>query len=213
VNNPADTAKTAVLLIEDHPLTRHGLAACLEETGSFSVIGSAGSLEEGRRFIEGAGEGVFPRLIILDILLGAENGLEFIEFFRGFCKARKIAMPAILVCSVFEDPFRVRTALQMGAAGYIPKSAGETELLRAIETVLSGGEYIDPRLKLKISRDPDGYSKFTRRERQILTMIKQNYTNQRIAAELFISQRTVENHISHIYLKTGRYTRQELMDF
>ncbi|MDR2375223.1 MAG: response regulator transcription factor [Treponema sp.] len=208
-----DAAKTAVLLIEDHPLMRRGLAACLEDTGRFSVTGSVGSLKEGRRFIEGAGKGVFPKLVILDIHLGAENGLEFIEFFRGFCKTRGIAMPAVLVCSVLEDPFRVRTALRMGAAGYIHKSTGEIELLRSIETVLSGGEYIDPRLQVKLGRDSGGYSKFTRREEQILTMIKQNYTNQRIAAELFISLRTVENHISHIYLKTSRYTRQELVDY
>jgi NarL family two-component system response regulator LiaR len=101
----------------------------------------------------------------------------------------------------------------MGAAGYIPKSAGEEELLRAIDTVLSGGEYLDPRIKLKIDESPDIYDKFTHREREILTMIKRNYTNQRIALELFISLRTVENHISHIYLKTGCLTRQELIDF
>jgi NarL family two-component system response regulator LiaR len=213
MNNPPAPAKIAVLLIDDHPLMRYGLAAYLEDTGRFSVIGSAGSLEEGRRFIEEAGGDVFPRLIILDILLGAENGLEFIEFFKGFCKTRKITMPVVLVCSVFEDPFRVKTALRMGAAGYISKSANETELLRAIDAVLSGESYIDPRLKLKIDRNPDVYGRFTRRERQILTMVKQNYTNQRIAAELFISLRTVENHISHIYLKAGCYTRQALIDF
>jgi NarL family two-component system response regulator LiaR len=77
---------------------------------------------------------------------------------------------------------------------------------------LSGGEYIDPRLRLKIGETPGMYDKFTRREREILTMIKQNYTNQRIAKKLNISLRTVENHVSHIYLKTDTFTRQELID-
>ncbi|MDR0586436.1 MAG: LuxR C-terminal-related transcriptional regulator [Treponema sp.] len=72
---------------------------------------------------------------------------------------------------------------------------------------------MDPRLKLKISLAPGVHGKFTRREREILTMIKQNYPNQRIAASLSISLRTVENHISHIYLKTGCSTRHELIDF
>jgi NarL family two-component system response regulator LiaR len=115
--------KTIVLLIEDHPLTRHGLVSCLEDSGRFSVAGTAGSLEEGRRFIEEAPDDL-PGVIILDILLGAENGLEFIEFLEEFCKKRNAAKPAVLVCSVFEDPFRIRTALRMGAAGYVPKSAG-----------------------------------------------------------------------------------------
>jgi NarL family two-component system response regulator LiaR len=204
--------KAAVFLIEDHPLTRHGLASCLEDSGRFSVAGTAGSLGEGRRFVEQT-PGDLPLLIILDILLGAENGLEFIGFLKGFCGTRHIAMPAVLVCSAFEDPFRVQTAFQLGAAGYVPKSANEEELLRAIDTVLSGKEYIDPRLKLKISRIPGGYGKFTRREREIVTMIKQNRTNQRIAKELCISLRTVENHISHIYAKTGVFSRLELMDY
>jgi NarL family two-component system response regulator LiaR len=197
--------------VEDHPLTRHGLSACLEDTGRLSVTGTAASLEEGQRFIL-ENPGKLPKIIILDILLGTDNGLEFIEFLKSFCKTHSAAMPAVLVCSIFEDPFRVRTALQMGAAGYIPKSASEEELLRAIDTVLSGGKYIDPRLKLKIDQAPGAYSKFTRREGEILTRIKQNHTNQRIAKELDISLRTVENHISHIYLKAGCFTRQELMD-
>jgi NarL family two-component system response regulator LiaR len=211
MNKSSRKKKSSILLIEDHPLTRHGLVSCLEDTGRCSVTGTAGSLEEGRRFIEAAG--ILPDLIILDILLGTENGLEFLDFLKSFCKTRNIPMPAVLVCSVFEDPFRVRTALQMGAAGYIPKSASEEELLRAIDTVLPGGQFIDPRLKLKIGQAPGAYGKFTRREREILTMIKQNRTNQRIAGEFAISLRTVENHISHIYLKTGCSTRQELIDF
>jgi NarL family two-component system response regulator LiaR len=202
-------------LIEDHPLTRHGLVSCLRDTGRFSIAGTAASLEEGRRILEKIGEagGLFPRIIILDILLGAGNGLEFIGFLKGFCETRGIPMPPVRICSVFEDPFRVRTALEMGALGYISKSAGEEELLRAIDAVLSGGKYIDPGLKLKIGRAPGVYGQFTRREREILTLIKQNYTNQRIAASLNIGLRTVENHVSHIYLKTGCLTRQELVDF
>jgi NarL family two-component system response regulator LiaR len=212
MNSSPALQKTSVLLVEDHPLTRHGLSACLEDTGRLFVTGSTASLEEAQDFIL-EGPAKLPKIIILDILLGTENGLEFIGFLKNFCKTHGVAMPAVLVCSIFEDPFRVRTALQMGAAGYIPKSAGEEELLRAIDTILSGGKYIDPRLKLKIDRAPGIYGKFTRREGEILTRIKQNHSNQRIAKELDISLRNVENHISHIYLKAGCFTRQELIDF
>ncbi|MDR1390048.1 MAG: response regulator transcription factor [Treponema sp.] len=211
MDSPVKDLPASILVIEDHPLTRHGLVACLEDTGRFSIAGTAGSLDEGRRFITDAPG--LPDIIILDILLGGENGLKFIDFLKEFREIHGLNMPAVLVCSVFEDPFRIRTALQMGAAGYISKSAGEEELLRAIDTVLSGKEFVDPRLKFIISRAPGVYGKFTRREREILTLVKQNYTNQRIARELAISLRTVENHISHIYLKTNTSTRQELMEF
>jgi NarL family two-component system response regulator LiaR len=202
--------KTAVFLIEDHPLTRHGLVSCLEDTDRFSVAGEASSLEEARRIIRGRPS--LPDLVILDIMMEGENGLDFIPFLKQFCETQKVKMPAVLVCSVFEDPFRIRSAVQLGARGYIPKSAGETELLRAVDIILSGGIFLDEKLNLKIGGISDVFGKFTRRERQILAMIKQNYTNQRIAKELFISQRTVENHISHIYLKTGCNDRQQLMD-
>jgi NarL family two-component system response regulator LiaR len=212
MNNLPNANKTAILLVEDHPLTWYGLAACLKDKGSLFIAGTAATMEEGRRFITKKSGGL-PGLVILDILLGTENGLEFIRFLREFCEPRSLPMPAVLVCSMYQDPFRVQTALQMGAAGYISKSADAAEILRAIDTVLSGGQYIDPRIKPVIDKTPvDVYDKFTRREREILILLKQNYGNQRIALKLGLSQRTVENHISHIYLKTGCLTRQELMD-
>jgi NarL family two-component system response regulator LiaR len=122
-------------------------------------------------------------------------------------------MPMVLVCSVFEDPFRIQTAVRLGAAGYISKSASEAEFLRAIETVLTGETFIDQRLCLKITGKVDTYGKFTRREQEILNMIKQNHSNQRIARTLGVNLRTVENHISHIYLKTGCTTKRDLLDY
>jgi NarL family two-component system response regulator LiaR len=206
----------SILLVEDHPLTRYGLASCLEGTGRFRIAAGAGSLEESRRLIEeSAGSPPeLPALIILDIRMGEENGLEFLSFLKDFCGRWKIKMPAVLVCSVFEDPFRIQTAVRMGASGYISKAAGEAEFLEAVDKLLAGETFIDPRLRLKIDDETfDVYGRFTRREREILGLIKQNYTNRRIAETLYLSQRTVENHISHIYLKAGCGTRQELLDF
>jgi NarL family two-component system response regulator LiaR len=202
----------SIMLIEDHPLTRHGLASCLEDTGRFHVAAGAASLEEARRFVEDSAAAL-PELVILDIMMGQENGLDFLSFLKEFCLTRKLKMPAVLVCSVFEDPFRIQTAVHLGAAGYISKSASEAEFLQAIETVLTGETFIDQRLCLKISGNVDAYGKFTRREQEILNMIKQNHSNQRIAKTLGVNLRTVENHISHIYLKTGCTTKQDLVDY
>ncbi len=194
-------------MIEDHPLTRRGLASCLTDTGRCSIAGEAGSLEAAQRVMELH----FPvDVVILDISLGEENGLDFIGYLKKYCDLRKAKIPAVLVCSVYEDPFRIRSAIGNGAMGYVPKSAGETELLQAIDTVMRGELFIDPRLEIKINAQPDVYAKFTRRERETLALVKQHYDNHQIAKALSLRLHTVENHISHIYFKTGLTKREEL---
>jgi NarL family two-component system response regulator LiaR len=204
-----------ILLVEDHPLTRRGLALCLRDS-HYRIMGEAGSLEEARRIVQSL---PLPDIVVLDLMLGEENGLDFLPYLRELCKNRALTPPAVLVCSVFEDPFRIRTAMELGASGYISKSACEEDFLEAVKKLGFGGRnmpkgefLVNPRLLPKITKKPDIYACFTGREKQILGMIKQNYTNQRIAGELDISLRTVENHISHIYLKSDCRTRQELLE-
>ena len=197
-----------VLLIDDHPLTNNGLASCLEETGRFIVSGQVNSLSEAKRFIE---ESInLPSLIVLDILLGEENGLDFLPFLKGFCRGRRVSIPPVLVCSVLEDPFRIQAALKSGASGYIPKTGTKAELLKAIDTVLQGEVYISGEHALKLSKSLGAYEQFTKREMEVLNLIKQNKSNQEIAKALYINIRTVENHISNIYFKTGCGSRLEL---
>jgi NarL family two-component system response regulator LiaR len=129
-----------VMLIDDHPLTNHGLASFLEETSRFSVSGQANTLSEAFCLIEESKN--LPSLIVLDILLGKENGLDFLPFLKSFCRKKRISIPAVLVCSVLEDPFRIQTALKLGVSGYISKTGTKAELLHAIDTVLGGEVYI-----------------------------------------------------------------------
>jgi NarL family two-component system response regulator LiaR len=197
-----------VLLIDDHPLTNNGLASCLEETGRFFVSGQANTLSEAKRFIEEAKN--LPSLIMLDILLGEENGLDFLPFLKSFCRGRRVPMPPVLVCSVLEDPFRIQSALKLGASGYIPKTETKAVLLKAIDTVLQGEVYISNEHAVKLSKSLGTYEQFTKRELEVLNLIKQNKSNQEIAKALYINIRTVENHISNIYFKTGCCNRLEL---
>jgi len=199
---------TEVLLVDDHPLTNYGVASFLEETGRFCVVGQANSLDEAKRFIEETENP--PSLILLDIMLGEENGLDFLSFLKSHCRKTHTGIPPVLVCSVHEDPFRIQTALKLGASGYISKSGSKTELLDAIDTVLRGGVFISSEYSVKLSKSLGTYEQFTKRELEILNLIKQNKSNQEIAKALYISIRTVENHISNIYFKTGCVNRQEL---
>ncbi|GHV78720.1 hypothetical protein AGMMS49944_05110 [Spirochaetia bacterium] len=99
----------------------------------------------------------------------------------------------------------------MGARGYISKSADEEELIRAITIILDGKLYIDNRFELTVQRNQDVYAEFTQREREVLAMIKDHQDNEFIANTLNISLRTVENHLSHIYYKTGIKNREKLL--
>jgi NarL family two-component system response regulator LiaR len=197
-----------VLIIDDHPMMRRGFGDCLIDTGRFLIAGEADSLEAGRAMLEHLKAP--PDLIILDISLGDENGLDFIGMAKDLCAARKIRVPPVLIYSVFEDPFRVQTAMQLGARGYVSKSAGEPELLRAIDRALAGEWHLDEKLAVTVQKNEGLYDLFTRREREILMLVKQDYDTRLIAALCGITPRTVENHLSHIYYKTGLKNREQL---
>ena len=198
-----------VLLIDDHPMLNYGLASCLKETGRFTVIAMAASLAEGRCCIEESQ--TMPSLVLLDIMLGEESGLDFLPFLKNYCLDKNIKPPPVLVCSVMEDPFRIRSALKLGAAGYVSKTSAKTVLLTAIDTVLRGEIYISSEHRDILNGSSGLYSQFTKRELEVLNLIKQDKNNQQIAKTLGLSIRTIENHISNIYFKTGCEIRQELM--
>jgi len=207
-----------VMLVDDHPMVNSGLASILEETGRFSVVGQVNSLSDAIKFIEedaiqktDQSESIFPSLIILDILLGEDNGLDFLPFLKNFCRSKKIPQPHVLVCSVLEEPFRIQTALKMGASGYIPKTGSNQEIIEAIDAVLRGETYISGEHSAKVMKSYGLYEKFTKRELEIINMIKNNKSNKQIADELGLNIRTVENHVSNIYFKTGTVNRQELV--
>ena len=198
-----------VMLVDDHPMLNYGLAACLEETGRFSVCAQVSSLAEAMRFIEESE--TLPSLVILDILLGEENGLDFLPFLENFCQEKQQPKPPVLICSVLEDPFRIRTALSLGAAAYVSKTGTRAELLKAIDTVLQGEIFVSGDHNIRLKEISGARGKFTKREMEVLNLIKQNKTNQQIAKTLLLSIRTVENHISNIYFKTGAENRLELI--
>ena len=161
-----------VVIIDDHPMMRRGLWDCLIDTGRFFIAGEAESLEAGRILMENIK--LPPDLVVLDIGLGEENGLDFIGVLKNVCAARNMAVPPVLIYSVFEDPFRVQAAVEMGIRGYVSKSAGEAELIRAIDRVLSGERFLEGKFETMPQSEGD-YGLFTRREREILMMVKQQH--------------------------------------
>jgi len=204
-----------VLLVDDHDLMNTGVAALLAGTGYYTVAGQVQSLAEAKRFVEEAAEGTarkMPSLVLLDIQLGKENGLDFIPFLKNLCRSRRLKMPPVLVCSILEDHFLMRLALEMGATGFVPKSSGSEELLRAINAACLGKFYVPDAHSGKMVEITNVYELFTRREKEALVLLRQGKSNQQIAESIGRSKRTVENIISNIYLKTGIGSREGLME-
>jgi NarL family two-component system response regulator LiaR len=198
----------SIVLIDDHPLVLNGIGAWLNGTTRFTVTGAAKTLTEAKTLLESLES--LPEIIILDVSLGQEDGLSFIPILKEICIKRDSPMPGILVCSMHEDPFLIQRAMDCGAQAYVPKSAEPGEILIAIDTILEGGIYINPKYLINTSKQT--WSILTRREREIVAFIKQNMNNRQIAKHLNISIRTVENHLSNIYIKTGLCSRIELVD-
>jgi len=197
-----------VLLIDDHPMLNAGIVSILEQTRIFKVCAQAHSLKEAVSFIEK--EKILPSLVILDMLLGDDNGLDFLPVLEDFCKKKNAPKPPVLVCSALGDSFKIWTALKLGAAGFLSKTSGKDELLKAINTILSGKVYISSEVNIKLEENSSAYAKFTKREIGVIDLLKANKSNKQIAAMLCINLRTVENYISKIYFKTGFSSREEI---
>jgi NarL family two-component system response regulator LiaR len=198
----------SVVLIDDHPLISNGIGAWLSATGRFSIAGTAENLTQAGTLLKKLAP--LPQIVILDITLEKENGLAFIPELKKICEKQKVPMPHILVCSMHEDPFLIQQAIELGAAAYVAKSAGTAEILTAIDTLLAGKTYVNP--KYRVREQSNAFASLTPREKEIIALRKQSLTNAQIAERQDISVRTVENHLAHIYSKTGVKSWEELCE-
>ena len=195
-----------ILLVDDHNLLRAGLRSRLEREPGFAVVGEADTAERGvvmARKLQ-------PDLIVLDLLMPRKSGYEAIPELAQVAPQAKI-----LVVSSQAAASSVRRALSAGAAGYLPKSASDQELVTAIRAVAGGGGYVDPELGARLVNDngSPGLEPLSERERDIVHLLALGYTNQEIAAKLFISVRTVDTHRAHIMRKLDLESRAELVMF
>jgi len=200
-----------LIIADDHTVVREGLAAMLEDEPDLEVVGLVGT---GREAVALARRQQ-PDIALLDITMPDMNGLE---------AARQIIaeQPAVkvLILTMHEEEAFFFEALRAGAAGYVLKGAGSEELLGAIRSVHEGGVYLPPKLAGGLVRDhlerhpqPPLGDPLTLREREILTLIAQGFTNRDIAQQLTLSLNTVKTHRLHILQKLNLHDRAELIDY
>lgn len=196
-----------IVVADDHPVVRSGLRAVLEQQEDMEVVGDAADIEETVRKVNA----YKPDVLLLDVIMPGGPTVDSIPKLRT-----KSNDTRILVLTMQSNPAYARTALRLGAGGFILKEVPTGTLVDAVRQVASGGTYVDPAVGVRLAREPefegppDGLS---RREAEILGLVALGLTNQEIADKLFISVRTVEAHRTHIQQKMEFGTRADLVRY
>jgi DNA-binding NarL/FixJ family response regulator len=193
--------KVRVLIVDDHPLFREGMRGRLDRVGDITVVGEAASGDEA---VDLARE-LEPQVVLMDIKMPGLNGIEATREIRQ-------ASPevGVLVLTMFEDDDSVFAAMRAGANGYLLKGSGGEEVVYAIRAVASGEAVFGAGVAERIIGFLSGprpatprraFPELTEREEEVLSLVAQGKSNQEIASRLFVSLKTVRNHVSNILLK------------
>ncbi|HWR66420.1 MAG TPA: response regulator transcription factor [Bellilinea sp.] len=201
-----------IIIADDHGILRGGLKSLLSADPNMQVVGEANNGSEALRL---ASE-LKPNVALMDIGMPGNEGLDATrQLVQDFPATR------VIILTMHEDGALLQESLRAGASGYIIKRAVEAELIDAIYAVNRGIIYIHPSLmpllvarpfKSSVPKVPDSDA-LTEREKEILTLIVQGYTNREMGDSLNISVRTVETHRSNIMEKLNLHSRVDLVRY
>jgi DNA-binding NarL/FixJ family response regulator len=188
--------KITVAIVDDHQLFRSGLQFILESEPDIEVIIEASN---GKQFLSYL-ENFKPDVVLMDINMPEMDGMEASR--RALEKYPDLH---ILVLSMYSDIDYYNTMIEIGVKGFILKDIENKELGNAIRKIHNGGNYFSQELLLRLIKNkPDGTQiELTKREKEVLELICQGFSNQEISDKLYISQRTVERHRSSLLFKTN----------
>lgn len=187
------------MLADDHILMREGIKQLLEFDGSIVVIEEASDGEECLKKLKETN----PQVLLLDINMPKMNGIDVLEEIK-----KQDLEVKVLILTVHNEIEYLLKAVDIGVDGYILKESESAELKKAINFVVNGESYIQPKLipllnnrLMARDKDKDKIEMLTRREKEVLIQIANGMINKEIANSLRISERTVKNHISNIFKK------------
>lgn len=209
MNNPSSNSeqqsKIRVVLADDHPVVRNGIRKMLSRDGDIVVVGEACTGQEALDLIRA----LSPNVLLLDMDMPGMNGIKV----AGEVK-RLYPNTNILALSGYEDRSYIMEILQLGANGYLTKDEAQETIIEAVKGVARGEMgWLSRRVAAQISswmrkNDPDS-NILTQRELEVLRQVAEGKTNQRIALELHISEKTIEKYLESILRKLGVNTRVE----
>ncbi|MFD9219182.1 response regulator [Streptomyces sp. NPDC060064] len=194
-----------VFLLDDHEVVRRGLHDLLDGEPDITVVGEAATVDHALA----RGPALRPDVAILDVRLPDGDGITV-------CRELRSRMPelACLMLTSFDDDDALLDAIMAGAAGYVLKQIQGSDLVAAVRTVAAGQSMLDPATTTRLmqslrhdetAREPENsaLSALSPREHQILDLIGEGMTNRQIGSQLFLSEKTVKNHISRLLSKLG----------
>jgi two-component system response regulator DevR len=202
-----------ILVVDDHEVVRRGLVALLERRAAFSVVAQAGTVAEA---IEAA-RTYRPDLVVMDIRLPDGSGIEATREIRAENPAIRV-----LMLTSYPDEEAVFAAIVAGASGYLLKKIRARDLIAALEAVGRGESLLDPAVTEKVLERirriatgtyADELAQLTQQEQRILLLVAEGHTNKEIAAEVFLSDKTVKNYVSSILAKLNLQRRAQAAAF
>lgn len=197
------------MVVEDHPLYRAAVASLTGELGGFEVVGAYGDAESA---LAAAADDP-PDVVVLDLALPGADGITALGWFRAL-----VPEPSVLVLTMSEDPPVLAAAVRAGARGYVVKGAEPDDIARALQGVacgqaVFGAEVAGAILAQASDRARSGpasaFPELTMRELDVLDLLSRGRSNAEIASVLFLSPKTVRNHVSSVLGKLGAATRAE----
>ncbi|HSF93796.1 MAG TPA: response regulator transcription factor [Thermohalobaculum sp.] len=198
-----------IVLVDDHPLFREGVAKTLTDQGGFEVVGQGASADDAVRLADEH----LPDIMLLDISMPG-GGIEAARKIAGNCPVVKIIM-----LTVSEHNDNVVAALKAGARGYILKGVGGDELISIVRDVKKGDSYVSPDLAARLLTDVQSGTKdddevdpvagLTAREEQILKLVSQGLSNKEVARDLDLQEKTVKHYMTNILQKLQVRNRVE----
>jgi DNA-binding NarL/FixJ family response regulator len=202
--------RSRVLLVDDHPVVREGLAGLIEKDPDLTVCGEAGSIAEAMRLVQE----LRPDAAVVDISLGSENGLDLVARLRAEGHDLRI-----LILSMHDEMLFGLRSLRNGANGYVMKHEATNHLLEALHQIMDGRVFVSPRLSDRLietvtspKKQPSSdIDRLTDRELEIFRLIGTGLATSKIAEQLHISQKTVDTHRMRIKEKLGVQTASELI--
>jgi DNA-binding NarL/FixJ family response regulator len=193
------TAALRIVVADDHPLVRSGLAAVFAADDSVEVVGQAAT---GAEAVE-AVQLLQPDVVVMDLHMPGLNGIEATSRIR-----RSVPGTAVLILTMYEDDASLFAALRAGARGYLLKGAEQEEILSAMRAVAHGGVVFGTAVAQRVlehfttaGSGPTSFPELTEREREVLDLVAAGFDNATIARRLSLSVKTVSNHVSNVFAK------------
>lgn len=197
--------KITIVLADDHPLTRKGVAACIDEEHElFQLLGEASDGEQAWEMIQS----LAPDIALLDIRMPKADGIEIARRIKD----AKLTTRTVMLTS-FDSQQHVLAALAAGAKGFIVKSSVGNELTQCIGRVMSGGVYLDASIDGAFKERTDGLESqpLSPREREVLLHVSRGFSVKEVAEKLYITERTVHAHLTSVYSKLDVRNKTEAL--